>query len=318
MLSPGTLRERLGSDGGAPVILDGGLATALEARGFDLDDPLWSAKVLIEAPEAIREVHEAFLQAGADCITSASYQASLPGFAARGIDHEHARRLITRAVDLAVQARDAFWAQEQNRAGRVRPLVAASVGPYGAYLADGSEYTGAYGVEDEALYAFHAERWQLLAASGADLLACETIPSVREVAVLLRLLRETPNVSAWLSMSCGTGESLWDGTPIAEVARLCEASDNLVAIGVNCVKPVLVEPLLTRLGEATPKALIAYPNAGEEYDAATRRWLPAPGVTAQGGEVSAWLAAGARLLGGCCRVGPERIRALRAAVDRAR
>ena len=300
---------------GAPVaILDGGLATALEAKGYDLDDPLWSARLLVDAPDAIREVHHDFLQAGADCITTASYQASLPGFTKRGISLADSRALMVRSVELAVEARDAFWAQTANRVGRRRPLVAASIGPYGACLADGSEYTGAYAVDDDELYAFHRERWHLLAASPADLLACETIPSGREVAVLLRLLRETPERQAWLSFSCGSGSSLWDGTAVADAGRLCDGVENVAAVGVNCVKPALVLPLLRVLRQVTDKPLIAYPNAGEDYDVASRRWRAQGPCADPVHDVSAWIEAGARGIGGCCRIGPARIRSLRQSV----
>lgn len=291
------------------------MATALEAKGWCLDDPLWSAKLLIDAPHAIREVHEEFLRAGADCITSASYQASLAGFAARGLSRTESRALLTASVQLAVDARDGFWARAAHREGRRRPLVAASVGPYGAYLADGSEYTGAYAVDEHVLEHFHRERWALLAASPADVLACETIPSGAEVSVLLRLLRETPDRLAWLSVSCADDATLCDGTPIAHVAECCDSAQNLVAVGVNCVEPALVGPLLRALGRVTSKPLIAYPNAGETYDPSARRWREdSTPITAE--HVREWVAAGARIVGGCCRVGPEQIRALRAATTR--
>ncbi|MEM9386076.1 MAG: homocysteine S-methyltransferase [Pseudomonadota bacterium] len=316
MLPPALLHDRLRDRSAAPLILDGGLATALEQKGFDLADPLWSAKLLIEAPEAIRQVHHEYLHAGADCITAASYQASLPGFAARGISSVQGRELIVRAVELAVQARDAFWAHAANRVGRVRPLVAASVGPYGAYLADGSEYTGTYAVADHALYDFHAERWHLLADSGADLLACETIPASREVAVLLSLSRESPGVPLWMSVCCGSEQTLWDGSFVSDVGRSCELREDVVAVGVNCVKPHLVQPLLHRLRQVTAKPLIAYPNAGEDYDAASGCWLPSHAPAHCVGLARAWVAAGARAIGGCCRVGTEQIHQLRDSLHR--
>ncbi|HSG46922.1 MAG TPA: homocysteine S-methyltransferase [Longimicrobiales bacterium] len=297
------------------LILDGGLATALEARGFDLNDGLWSARLLIEAPEAVRQVHLDFLEAGADVIATASYQASLPGFARRGIGRDEGLALLRLASRLAVEARDAFWGVAENRAGRRRPLVAASVGPYGAYLADGSEYTGDYPASDPELYDFHRERWHLFAEGPADLLACETIPSLREVAVLLALLRGTPGRQAWLSVSCRDGAHLSDGTPVGQVGRVCDAVPNLVAVGVNCTKPRFIEPLLAELRRHTDKPLLAYPNAGEDYDPASRSWSSpgAPVDWTQGAD--RWVRAGARAIGGCCRVGPEQIRALRQALE---
>jgi homocysteine S-methyltransferase len=194
--------------------------------------------------------------------------------------------------------------------------VAASVGPYGAHLADGSEYRGDYGVTDRELRDFHRERWHLFAAGPADLLACETIPSIREVSVLLALLRETPDRQAWISVSCRDAAHLSDGTPLGEVAQLCDAVPNLAALGVNCTRPEFVEPILREFGRHTRKPLLSYPNAGEDYRVESRSWV-GPGSTLD--LVTAapeWVPVGARGIGGCCRVGPARIRALRNAVSR--
>lgn len=305
--------------GPGPVILDGGLATALEAKGFDLDDPLWSARLLLEAPDAIREVHTDFLEAGADVIATVSYQASLPGFEARGIDRTEGLRLLDLATELAVEARDAFWAAGDNRpghirAGRRRPLVAASVGPYGAYLADGSEYRGDYGVGQDELYEFHRERWHRFADSAADLLACETIPSAVEAEVLLELLGETPDTAAWISFSCPDGKHISDGTRIADVAAACNGTPNLLALGVNCTKPRHIASLIGELRAATDLPILVYPNAGEDYDAATRSWVTVPESGRAGealaGLAAGWIEAGASGVGGCCRVTAGDIRTL--------
>lgn len=221
------------------VVLDGGLATELERRGCDLDHPLWSARLLLDAPALIRDVHLAYLRAGADCILSASYQASMPGLLAQGLDLAGAAALLRASVGLAVEARDAFWADPANRRGRLRPLVAASIGPYGAYLADGSEYSGRYGRSVDALAAFHARRWEVLAGAGADLLACETIPSRLEVAALARLIGHTPHTPVWVSVGYGDGEHLRDGSALAEAISPLRGLGQVVAIGVNCTAPGL-------------------------------------------------------------------------------
>ena len=309
------------------LILDGGLATALEARGKDLNDPLWSAKVLIEDPEAIRAVHEAYLRAGADCIATASYQATLPGFRERGMSHEGAVELLRLSVRLAVEARDAFWADPANRVGRLKPLVAGSVGPYGAWLADGSEYRGEYGMWRDELADFHRERWEILAGSEADILACETIPSGPEVKAVLGLLQETPGAWAWISMSCRDRSHLSDGTPLVEVARACDAAAGVAAVGVNCVPPRWVPDLVAELRRGTRKPVLAYPNSGEVWDSATRTWTGvATGAAIDvaidgaievaidvdwGASAAEWHRLGAAGVGGCCRVGPEAIARMR-------
>jgi homocysteine S-methyltransferase len=295
----------------AAVILSGGLATTLEDRGHDLDDDLWSARVLLEDPEAIGRVHRDFLAAGADCITTATYQASIPGFIKRGLDLDQARAQMDAAVNLAVNARNEFWAQPDNRTGRVKPLVAATVGPYGAFLADGSEYVGNYGIDDADLADFHRERWQILARSQADLLACETLPSLREAAVLLELLDDTPDVWAWFSFSCRDGNCLCDGTPFVEAVELCSAHPRVAAIGVNCTAPEFITPLMSAVRSVTDLPLIAYPNSGEIFDPGGKSWRAGASDLDLFEATSEWLSLGVKVVGGCCRIGPQAITKLR-------
>ncbi|MBB6344109.1 homocysteine S-methyltransferase [Nonomuraea muscovyensis] len=282
------------------LVLDGGLATHLEALGADLSDELWSARLLLEDPDLIRRVHADYFAAGAQVATTASYQASLPGFVRRGLDVAQAERLIRRSVELAAQARD--------EAGG--GLVAASVGPYGAYLANGAEYTGDYDLDEEGLLAWHRPRWEILASSGADLLACETIPSYPEARALGRLLRETPSVKAWVSFSCRDGEHLNDGTPIREAAALFASDAQVVAVGVNCTAPRHVPSLLAALSGGLP--VVVYPNSGETWDAGRRRWLGLADPAEYGQAAKEWERAGASLIGGCCRTTPDHVKQIRA------
>ena len=298
------------------MILDGGLATEFEARGCDLNDPLWSAKVLLEDPDLVRAVHLDYLRAGADCITSASYQASFPGFERRGLDHLAAAELMRRSVRLAVEARDEFWGNGGDHPDRLRPLVAASVGPYGAYLADGSEYTGDYGVDRAVLSTFHLERWHVLAESGADLLACETIPSALEARILVELLRLTPDVYAWFSFSCRDEERISDGTPLVQVVSGLEDESRIAAVGVNCTAPRHIPGLIARLREVTKKPIVVYPNSGETYDAERKCWVGETDPMDFGSASGDWIEAGATIVGGCCRTGPDHVRAIRAQVRR--
>jgi homocysteine S-methyltransferase len=293
------------------VLLDGGLATALEAAGQDLNDPLWSARVLLDAPEAVRRVHLDYLAAGADCIATVTYQATFEGLSARGFTGAQCEEILIGAVDLAVGVRDAFWSRPANREGRLRPLVAASVGPYGAFLADGSEYTGDYGLDVDALYAFHHRRWHVLADSAADLLACETIPSATEARALLRLLRESRERWAWLSFQCRDEAHLADGTPLADVVRLCSEAPRVAAVGVNCVPPAHVDALLDIAVGGARVPVAVYPNSGEAYDVGTRAWVSGVGGTDPAEAARGWRDRGARVLGGCCRTGPETIARMR-------
>ncbi|MBX7084314.1 MAG: homocysteine S-methyltransferase, partial [Nannocystaceae bacterium] len=285
------------------LVLDGGLATELAARGHDLGDPLWSARLLLDAPEAIVEVHRAWLRAGADVITSASYQASLPGLRARGLDRDAAIAVLRDAVALARRA----CALERPDA-----IVAASAGSYGAMLADGSEYTGAFGaIDDDALVQFHRER--LPGFADADVIAFETIPSAREAAAIARALAGHRGPPAWLSLQLREPGHSGAGDALEACVDAIAACPAIVAIGVNCCDPEHVAPALTRLRSRTALPLLAYPNAGERYDAHARCFVGHARTPAELAALAGrWIAAGARMVGGCCRTGPVDIAALAA------
>ena len=292
------------------LILDGALATELERRGADLNDPLWSAKLLIEQPELIRQVHLDYFLAGADVATTASYQATFESFARRGFDQAAAAALMADSVRLAVQARDAFWSVPANRVGRIRPLVAASVGPYGAMLADGSEYKGHYGLTEEQLMDFHRQRLQVLLQTGADLLACETIPCLAEARALARLLAEFPGASAWISFSCRDGLHNSQGERLADCVVALDAFVQVLAVGVNCTAPQYIDSLVEQAQAHTRKPVLVYPNSGEQYDAAHKQWHGNPSASHFAEQARGWHARGARLIGGCCRTSPDDIAAI--------
>jgi homocysteine S-methyltransferase len=295
------------------IILDGAMASELERRGCDLNDALWSARVLLEAPELIRQVHYDYYAAGADVATTASYQASFEGFAQRGIGHEQAVALMQQSVRLAQEARDAFCADAANLAGRQPPLVAASVGPYGAILADGSEYRGGYGLSVQQLMDFHRPRLAALLAAGPDLLAGETFPCAEEALALATLLRdEFPDARAWVSFSCRDAANLSDGTPLADAVAALADFPQIVAVGVNCTAPRHIAPLLGEAARVSGKRLLTYPNSGESYDATTKTWHGSSDPGAFADAARQWRAAGAACIGGCCRTTPEDIRALSA------
>ncbi len=293
------------------VVLDGGLATELENRGANISDALWSARLLLDAPQMIRQLHYDYFAAGADVAISASYQASFPGFARRRLDENEATRLMRLSVELAQAARDDFWSTPANRAGRLRPLVAASIGCYGAFLADGSEYRGDYGLSKRELMDWHRPRMATLVASGPDLLACETIPSQLEAEALVALLAEFPDMPAWISFSCRDESQVCHGEDFADCVAVVATSPQVVAVGVNCTPPRFVEPLLAGARRVTNKPLLCYPNSGEGWDASSRCWVTGSGVTDFGPPARLWREAGAQLLGGCCRTGPDDIRRIR-------
>jgi homocysteine S-methyltransferase len=297
------------------LALDGGLATALEAAGHLLDTPLWSARLLLDAPDAVRAAHIAYLEAGADCVTTASYQASFEGFADAGLGLREAEALLRKSVELARDACETFWSLPANRSGRLPPIVAASAGPYGAFLADGSEYDGRYSVAREVLAEFHRRRLEVLADTPASLVAFETIPSLVEAEVITGLLAEVPETWAWITFSCRDAGRLWDRTPIETAVRTVISAPRLAGVGVNCTSPRHVTSLIDAVRSVTALPIIAYPNSGEVYDRDSHKWKGKPAGADWLAGASDWFAHGARVLGGCCRVGPLTIRKLRAALE---
>lgn len=288
------------------VILDGGLATELERDGCGLDDPLWSARMLLDAPARITRVHARYVAAGVDLLTSASYQATIPGLVAAGRSAAEARVLLARSVELA---RAAALASDHP------PLIAASIGSYGAYLADGSEYRGDDGLEPAALADFHRPRLDALARAGPDLLAFETIPSHREAAAIAELLAASEGPPAWVSFSLQPGPgrpTISDRTALDDAIAPLLGHPRVIAVGVNCVGPSEILPALERLAARAPGlAPIVYPNSGERWE--PRGWAgPTTSPASFAALARTWVEAGAKIIGGCCRTGPAHVEALAA------
>ncbi|WP_328583787.1 homocysteine S-methyltransferase [Streptomyces sp. NBC_00370] len=279
------------------VLLDGGLSNQLAAQGCDLSDELWSARLLLDDPGQIEAAHTAYVRAGARVLITSSYQAGYESFARRGVPREAADRLLGRSVELARAAADT---------GEDEIWVAASVGPYGATLADGSEYRGRYGLSVAELERFHRPRIEALAAAGPDVLALETVPDTDEARAMLAAA-EGCGVPVWLSYTVG-GERTRAGQPLAEAFALAAGSEQVIAVGVNCCEPGDTEAAVALAASVTGKPVVVYPNSGERWDATARSWRGAG--TFDPSMVRAWQASGARLVGGCCRVGPEEIAGL--------
>ena len=297
---------------GSPIVLDGGLATELEAQGYDIGTGLWSAALLQSDPAAIVAAHLAYLEAGAEIIISASYQASHMGFAELGLSEGQADDLIISSIELACTARQRFLDvhPETDRA----PIVAASIGPYGAALHDGSEYTGNYDIDEVGLRRFHERRLTLLDESRADVLACETIPNRVEAGVLCELLGNA-RLPAWVSFACRDERSISDTTPLQEAAAMFRDHPRVLALGVNCTAPHFISSLINEIKTAAPgKAIIVYPNSGETYDVSSNSWFGEESAIEYAGAAKNWYDAGAVIIGGCCRIGPKDISILRATV----
>ena len=293
-------------------IIDGALGTQIQKNGHDVNDSLWSAKFLNEDVSVIKEVHSQYLYAGADCIITSSYQASIEGFLKKGFSQEKAIELIKLSINIAKEARDEFCSGFEDKASRVKPLVAASIGPYGAYLADGSEYTGDYKISDEELKSFHKKRLEIIHQTNPDILACETIPSFKEAKIISDLLKYYPNTSSWITFSAKDENYTNAGDDIKECMAYLNQQKHISAVGINCTAPQYIPMLIENIKSVSSKPIVVYPNGGSKYNPITKLW--------EKGDLSSedfsklaylWYSKGARIIGGCCLTGPAEIESIR-------
>lgn len=290
-------------------VLDGGMATELERRGLDLRGPLWSARILNEKPEAIEAVHLDYMRAGADCILTASYQVSSMGFREIGLEANDAEEALRKSVDLAMRARETY------RRESPRPiLIGISLGPYGAALHNGAEFHGNYGIDFPALVEFHAERLAILENTQADFVALETVPSLEEAEAIIEALHRYPSIHGWISFTCKDEHHIAHGEKLVHCAEFLDRQKQVIAIGINCTHPRFIQSLIAEMKPATRKPIVVYPNSGEDWDQEHQRWTGTSDTAGYGQLAHGWARAGAQIIGGCCRTGPEHIRAIREAL----
>ncbi len=291
-------------------VLDGGMATELERRGYDISGPLWSAHTLDTSPSGIAEVHLDYLRAGADCISTVSYQISAKGYAELGRPATEAAAALRESVAVAEVARDQYRKEDD------RPVfIAASLGPYGAALHNGAEFHGRYDIDFDDLVAFHAERLAVIAGTNPDLVALETVPSLEEARAIASALEEFPRISAWVSFTCKDAAHVAHGERLAECIAALTDVPQTIAVGINCTAPNLVASLIAEAKTATEKSIFVYPNSGELWDAENRCWYGSSNVTEYGQLARTWFTAGAHAVGGCCRTTPAHIQAVRKALE---
>ncbi|GEN49224.1 homocysteine S-methyltransferase [Ligilactobacillus pobuzihii] len=294
------------------LVLDGAMATELEKYGVDTSNDLWSATALINNPDAVKKVHQSYFHSGADIAITNTYQANVKQFEKEGFQPDESKQLILDAAQLAIDARNDYFGTltASKRAQRAKyPVVAGSIGPYGAYLADGSEYTGAYKLSAEEYQKFHYQRMSLLAKAGVDLFAFETQPNFEETKALASLLNNNfSNYSAWITFSIKDANHLCDGTSLAEAIAYFESNPQIVAIGINCVAMATVLDALKVISANTSKPIIIYPNNGDTYDPKTKKWVTNEHAATFAELTPQWLAAGAKIIGGCCRTTPKDIK----------
>ena len=292
-------------------VIDGGLATELERAGCDLASPLWSGDVLRTHPEKVLAVHRSYLDAGADCLITASYQVSAMGFREIGLNGDEARAAIQQSVALGEEARREYMQAELAAGREPRPIwIAGSLGAYGAALHNGAEFHGRYNVSHSELVAFHAERIDAMRETAADFVAFETIPSLAEAEAILESLERFPDLAAYISFTCRDDGHTGHGEPIEECARLLDTRRQIIAIGINCTAPRHILPLIHRIRAVSAKRIAVYPNSGEDWVAETRSWAGTSDPHSFGALAETWRRAGADWIGGCCRTGPEHIRAI--------
>ncbi len=295
-----------------PLVIDGGLSNELENQGCDLNHKLWTARLLDSHVQAIKNVHLNYMRAGAQCIASASYQASIPGLIENGYSKKEAKALLNKSIILVKETREAYY-KEKGKEEDV--YIVASIGPYGAYKADGSEYRGNYGLSFNDLKEFHQERLEIFDKSVADIIAFETIPDKIEAEVIAELTMNCDK-PCWVSFSCKDDQHISDGTPISKVANLFADHPSFFAIGANCIPPDFVPGIIASLKEYTKeKHIIIYPNSGGYYDSKGKKWYANNEKFALKNHVDLWRKLGADIIGGCCKIGSSEIAELKSHIN---
>lgn len=293
------------------IIIDGALGTQIQKNGYDVNDSLWSAKFLNKNPDVIKEVHRQYLNAGADIIITSSYQASIEGFLQKGFSKEEAIRLIKLSINIAKDTRDEFW-KINKKENRIKPLVAASIGPYGAYLADGSEYSGNYKISDEKLKEFHKERLELILEEKPDLLAIETIPILKEVKLIVEVLKELENIPTWVCFSAKDENTTNSNDDIKECMNFLQNQNCIDAVGINCTAPQYIPQLIENIKSVCTKPIVAYPNGGSRYNPTTKVWERGDISSSEYAKLAhLWFTKGASIIGGCCETGPKEVKEIR-------
>ena len=301
-----TIREVLDKNG--IMVIDGSMSTPLEALGANTKSSLWTAAALAEKPGLVKQVHLDYFRAGADCGITCSYQATVPGLTAHGYSAEEAEKIISDSVKIFLEAREEWWEEEGCEADRAYPVCLAGIGPYGAYLADGSEYRGNYGVSDRTLRDFHRRRMEILAEAGADVLLIETQPSLNEVLIEADIAEEL-GMDYWISFSCRDGFHINEGDLIRDcAAKLSKGHPGLKMIGANCSKPGYIVSLIHELRNATDLPVGVYPNSGFTYDPKTKSWVVPEGTLDFGTFALEYMKAGASAVGGCCTTNADHIK----------
>ena len=288
------------------VLLDGGLATELEHRGLNLDDPLWSGKALLENPDVIGSIHKEYLEAGSDIVTTATYQATYEGFAKRGCSENEYSELLRLSIAIAKKSCREFG----------KGLTAASIGCYGAHLVDGSEYRGNYGLSKRELIDYHRKKLEILTAANPDIIAFETIPCLIEAEAILELLLEFPDSASWLTFSCRNENEISNGESFSECISAVSESPQIIATGVNCTPPQYITRLLQSVKQERNQRLIVYPNSGEIWNDGQRCWDHNPDKRPVEEYAREWHKLGANIIGGCCRTTPSNIQAMKNVLDK--
>ncbi len=292
------------------IINDGAAGTHLESFNCDLNHKLWTAKILKEQPNLIKQVHLDYFEAGADCGMSVSYQATIKGLMENGSSEEEACEIIKSSITILNEARDEWYEKSGKALGRPYPLISGAVGPYGAYLANGAEYRGDYEIDKEFLINFHKKRMTILWEAGADLLAIETIPNIQE-AIILAEIAEEIGAKCWLTFSCKNYTDISDGTPIKDAVKMIEKFSSIVSVGVNCTAPKYISNLIDEIKKSSDKYITIYANSGEKYDPITKTWDGSKDGKRYVDYAVEWKEKGATLIGGCCGTTPKEIKEIK-------
>jgi homocysteine S-methyltransferase len=286
-------------------LLDGSMSFPLEQLGYNLKNKLWTGMALISDPDIIKNIHKDYINAGADYISTSTYQVSYDRLQNMGYQSSEIKKVFQKSVDIVKEA------IKESRSKKEIKIV-GSFGPFASYDPNASEYVGKYNSTDDEIKNFHLNNINIIEETDLDIILYETIPCIREIKILSKILSQT-NKEIWISITCNENIEFRDGSSFKEACKIISQIDQITTLGINCFSPLLVEKALKKLKKYSNKKTLVYPNSGEKYNPKDKYWSGKNEFNNL--MIKNWLSLSPDIIGGCCRVGYNNIKKMREEID---
>ena len=287
-------------------LLDGSMSFPMEQLGYNLKNKLWTGKALINNPDLIKDIHKGYIDAGADFISTSTYQISFDRLKNMGYQSEEIKKIFQKSVDIV---KDAI---EESKLKKEIKIV-GSFGPYASYDPEASEYIGEYDSTDIEIKKFHLNNIRIIEETDLDIILYETIPCLREIKILSEALSHSTK-EIWISITCNEEMEFRDGSSFKDACEIISKIEKITTMGINCFSPLLVKKAIDLLKKYSNKKILIYPNSGEIYNPKERFWTG--NNEFNNSMIKNWLSLYPDIIGGCCRIGYDDIKKMRVEIDK--